>query len=104
MKTRIDVSVGKLEEEREGEIQELKRGKVEALRLMQVRGRPELSTLSKAYTEYSFCVTPPSQKSNFCVTLPSQKSNIFCDPSLPKEYSFLGLPSLPKEYFEIVDF
>ena len=37
MKTRIDVSVGKLEEEREGEVQELKRGKVEALRLMQVR-------------------------------------------------------------------
>ena len=36
MKTRIDVSVGKLEEEREGEVQELKRGKVEALRLMQV--------------------------------------------------------------------
>ena len=54
MKTRIDDSIGKLEEEREGEIQELKRGKIEALRLMQVRGRPELSTLSKAYTEYSF--------------------------------------------------
>ena len=33
---RIDVSVGKLDEEREGEVQELKRGKVEALRLMQV--------------------------------------------------------------------
>ena len=73
MKTRIDVSVGKLEEEREGEIQELKRGKIEALRLMQVRGRRELSTLSKAYTEYSFFVTPPSQKSNFFCDPPSQK-------------------------------
>ena len=60
---RIDDSIGKLEEEREGEIQELKRGKIEALRLMQVSGRPELSTLSKAYTEYSFVILPPSQKS-----------------------------------------